>query len=160
MFSIFDHLGLLEQFEIDRQKMLDFLIGLNKLYNKNRNPFHNFTHGISVLHGCFYIVTKNMMVLDNLNPFDILLLFVAAIAHDVDHTGFSNAHEIARKSELAIKYEEESVLEKHHTETLLGLLQEPESAIFSNYEEQWPQITEFIRQVILYTDMKRHNELI
>lgn len=114
--------------------MLNFLLDLHELYSRNNNPFHNFTHAITVLHGCFYLIVNTSFV-EILEPFDILLLFVAAIGHDVDHTGYSNAHEIARQSKLAIRYNDESVLENHHASTTFEILSKKESSILDGFSE-------------------------
>lgn len=47
----------------------------------------------------------------------------------MDHPGFSNAHEIARKSKLAERYGTESVLENHHANTSFEILKRPESSV-------------------------------
>jgi len=52
----------------------------------------------------------------------LLLFLIAAIGHDANHRGFNNAFEVASKSDLAAKYQEDSVLEKHHAATTLDIL--------------------------------------
>lgn len=39
----------------------------------------------------------------------------AALMHDVDHTGRNNMFEINSASKLAIRYNDDSVLENHHS---------------------------------------------
>jgi cAMP-specific phosphodiesterase 4 len=44
-------------------------------YNKRKNPFHNFDHGISVMHGCFAIINKSraQAYLSDLSRFSLIL---------------------------------------------------------------------------------------
>lgn len=48
--------------------------------------------------------------------------FIAALAHDLNHPGTTNAFEIKKKSQLAVEANNESVLEKMHLNSLWGIL--------------------------------------
>eukprot|EP00392_Amoebophrya_sp_AT5.2_P009073 g9101.t1 len=50
----------------------------------------------------------------SLDSTQLLALFLAAIGHDVGHRGKNNAFEITTHSELAVRYNDISVLENHH----------------------------------------------
>ena len=54
---------------------------------------------------------------------DVLALLVAALCHDLDHPGLTNAFQINSMSPLALRYNDESVLEHHHASTLFHILQ-------------------------------------
>lgn len=54
--------------------------------------------------------------------FDLLIFLISALGHDANHRGYNNAFEVASKSELAVKYQEDSVLEKHHAATTVEIL--------------------------------------
>ena len=45
---------------------------------------------------------------------DIFALLIASLCHDADHTGRNNSFEVNKKSPIAIKYNDVSVLENHH----------------------------------------------
>ena len=49
-------------------------------------------------------------------------MFVAALCHDIDHPGHTNAFEINISSELAIMYSDDCVLEHHHAATTFRVL--------------------------------------
>lgn len=49
-------------------------------------------------------------------------MFLAALAHDINHPGTVNALEVKRKSSLALEYKNESVLENMHLAHLWSLL--------------------------------------
>jgi len=131
LFSIFQAYDLLTHFKIDKTKFLAFLQKLQTLYSYNKNPFHNFTHACAVTHGTFSLIA-NTKFLQQLDPLDILLMLVAALGHDADHSGFTNAFEVASNSKLAIRYHDQSVLEQHHAATLFMLLSMPDTSILES----------------------------
>jgi hypothetical protein len=69
-----------------------------------------FFNAFLVLQSTYTLLTCTS-VCNYLESIDILGLLVAAIAHDGDHTGLTNAFEIASSSKLAIRYHDTSVSE-------------------------------------------------
>jgi hypothetical protein len=55
-------------------------------------------------------------------PSDVLAGLIAAAGHDVAHTGTNNAFHIASGSELALRYNDVSVLENMHASYTCQLL--------------------------------------
>ncbi len=47
---------------------------------------------------------KENIICDYLNKIEEFSLLFSALCHDVDHSGFTNAFEVNRKSELALFY--------------------------------------------------------
>ena len=47
---------------------------------------------------------------------------LAAACHDLDHKGFNNVYLIETKDSLAIRYNDQSVLESHHVATAFDIL--------------------------------------
>ena len=56
---------------------------------------------------------------------EILSLLVAALCHDVDHPGHSNAFEVNANTHLAMVHNNLSVLENHHAYMTFVILSDP-----------------------------------
>ncbi|NXU49769.1 PDE4D phosphodiesterase, partial [Turnix velox] len=63
---------------------------------------------------------------------EIMAAIFASAIHDVDHPGVSNQFLINTNSELALMYNDASVLENHHLAVGFKLLQEDNCDIFQN----------------------------
>ena len=63
------------------------------------------------------------------------MLFAAAI-HDLEHTGTNNQFHITTKSDYAMLYNDQSVLENHHISTAFKLLKENDITI-NLCDNQW-----------------------
>ena len=87
-------------------------------------------------------------------------IFSAAI-HDVDHPGLTNQYLINTGSELALMYNDESVLENHHLAIAFKLLQNGSHDIFANLSKKQRQIIrKMIIDMVLATDMSKHMSLL
>ena len=80
-------------------------------------------------------------------------VFAAAI-HDVDHPGLTNQFLINTSSELAIMYNDESVLENHHLAVAFKLLQNPDCDIFVNLTKKQRQT---LRKMVIDMVSSRSN---
>jgi hypothetical protein len=52
-----------------------------------------------------------------LNELEIFALALAALCHDVDHPGLTNAFLVAASDPIALRYNDKAVLESHHAAT-------------------------------------------
>ena len=90
-----------------------------------------------------------------MEPTDVLALIIASLAHDMDHTGQNNAFHVATSSELAIVYNDKSVLENHHCATLFAAMKECD--IFGALSTaQKREVRDLMISMILSTDMAVH----
>ena len=88
---------------------------------------------------------------------EIMAALVSAAVHDVDHPGRTNQFLINTSHELAIMYNDESVLENHHLAVAFKLLKDPNCNFLENME---PAQTKAFRRMmidnVLATDMSKH----
>lgn len=174
-------------------------------YNHGKNPFHNFRHGVNVLHSANYFLgcidslrslilgfnarasgaenKKYLRVRITRRPSrssdtKTLAFLLAALCHDLGHTSKTNSFEISTQSKLAIRYSDDSPLERHHTALLFKLCLETtrnnrkelkrtglmetskKENIFSGLtRKEYQRIRKGIIRMILSTDMKYHFEI-
>lgn len=94
-------------------------------------------------------------------PLEILAAIFAAAIHDVDHPGLTNQYLINSSSELALMYNDESVLENHHLAVAFKLLQDDDCDIFVNLGKKPRQtLRKMVIDMVLATDMSKHMSLL
>lgn len=127
--------------------------------NYRDNPFHNFVHAVTVLH-CAIVLTQDI---DGaaLTPTDRLGLYLSALVHDVNHPGHSNNFEKLINSNIAIRYNYQSVLENHHIAVSFALMKDPRSDFMKMLEPSArTHLKQIMRSCILATDMMLHASLV
>ncbi|KAH6562683.1 hypothetical protein BASA50_003018 [Batrachochytrium salamandrivorans] len=155
---MFTEFGLIETFQIDKERLYMFLTVIKSTYN--RNPFHNFQHCFCVTQ-MMYALLHVTSVHQKFTQLEKLALIVAAIGHDLDHPGFNNAYQVNASTELATTYNDSSPLENHHAAVLFSILLRPESNILSGLSAaDYKDIRKTIIMCILATDMAKHGEVL
>jgi len=138
-----------------REKFGSFLKQISKNY-KSTNPYHNFHHAHSVL-----AIVANLIrncVPDFYSPLEEFGILVAAVCHDVGHRGLNSDFYIKTRHELAIQYNDISVLENMHCSLSFEILLR--SGVTADWsEEEYTIFRKFFIQSVLATDMKQHFEL-
>ncbi|CAG9319231.1 unnamed protein product [Blepharisma stoltei] len=147
-----------EVFNIQEKIYFDFFEKLESLYKDN--PYHNSTHAADVLASFLYLTNKSCLA-DALLDIEVLASIIANLGHDVAHPGFNNRFLINTKDELAIRYNDVSVLESMHCSTTFQIMQNLEYNILGTLDkDQWATARKFIVEMILATDMGRHFDLL
>merc|ERR1711997_82362 len=94
-------------------------------------------------------------------PLEVFAALFASSIHDVDHPGLTNQYLINTSSDLALMYNDESVLENHHLAVSFKLLQKPGCDIFSNLSKKQRQtLRKMVIDMVLATDMSKHMSLL
>ncbi|KAK3287662.1 hypothetical protein CYMTET_4844 [Cymbomonas tetramitiformis] len=156
VFIMFEDLGLLEAGLIGPDEFWLFLAAVQKNYHENM--YHNFHHAIDVTQTLYRMIS----LLDVRLQFSVtekMALMVGALAHDMDHPGVTNNFLIASRDELAMTYNDASVLESRHVACLYGLLKQTTDAdVFKNIvdDKTWREIRKIIIGCVLHTDMTHH----
>ena len=155
---MFDELRLNEQWAIPAPKLDNMITSVMEKYRDV--PFHNFKHGISVTQTTFYLITCTELrtCLDSIQAF---ALIISALCHDIDHPGHTNGFEVNSNSDLALLYNDTSVLENHHCATAGLILRKEENNILSGLEmPEFREFRSYMCNSILATDMSSHFSLL
>ncbi|GMH81735.1 hypothetical protein TrVE_jg5224 [Triparma verrucosa] len=156
---IFHKMRLSETYRTEDEVTVNFVKSICGQYRVT-NPYHNFLHATSVMHMAYKMVKSASIY--PLSQFEILAMLIAAMCHDVDHTGKDNDFEIQCQTELAITYNDHSVLENHHVATCFRISRQSERHnIFANLQKkQYKQARKIIIDCIISTDMKNHFSMV
>ena len=147
--------------EICPIKLRNFCRALNNKYIASV-PYHNAIHGTDVAATIFgWVENTEMEVKLCLNKYDLLAFYTAAIMHDVGHPGTNNAFQINSMSELAMTYNDKSVLENFHIACGFKVIMTKENNIFEKLSRQdFVYLRKRIVESILATDMSFHGRIL
>lgn len=45
----------IDNYDMNEEVLMKFIKEVERKYNKRKNPFHNFDHGITVMHSCHFL---------------------------------------------------------------------------------------------------------
>ncbi|KAL4635025.1 cAMP-specific 3',5'-cyclic phosphodiesterase 4B isoform X1 [Arapaima gigas] len=158
MYAIFQA-NLLKTFKIPADTFVTYMMTLEDHYHADV-AYHNSLHAADVAQSTHILLSTP--ALDAVfSDLEILAAIFAAAIHDVDHPGVSNQFLINTNSELALMYNDESVLENHHLAVGFKLLQEENCDIFQNLSKKQRQtLRKMVIDMVLATDMSKHMSLL
>uniref|UniRef100_A0A3Q2E1G6 Phosphodiesterase n=1 Tax=Cyprinodon variegatus TaxID=28743 RepID=A0A3Q2E1G6_CYPVA len=159
MYAIFQERDLLKTFKIPADTFVAYMMTLEDHYHADV-AYHNSLHAADVAQSTHILLSTP--ALDAVfTDLEILAAIFAAAIHDVDHPGVSNQFLINTNSELALMYNDESVLENHHLAVGFKLLQEDNCDIFQNLKKKERQsLRKMVIDMVLATDMSKHMSLL
>mmetsp|Transcript_99417 Transcript_99417/g.315546 ORF Transcript_99417/g.315546 Transcript_99417/m.315546 type:complete len:623 (+) Transcript_99417:52-1920(+) len=150
--------GLVEKFGIDKAKGSVFLTKTEAFYSSRDVVFyHNSVHAADVTQ-----TVHSLMLTFGFgaffSPLNKLSLLLSAIIHDMGHDGRNNAFHVARFDDLALMYNDSSVLENYHLSQGFRLLLRDSSAniLLSLKPEQISQVRQEMIYCVKATDMAAH----
>ncbi|XP_051898232.1 cAMP-specific 3',5'-cyclic phosphodiesterase 4B isoform X5 [Pristis pectinata] len=159
MYAIFQERDLLKTFRIPVDTFLTYIMTLEDHYHADV-AYHNSLHAADVTQSTHVLLSTPALDAVFTDLETLAALFAAAI-HDVDHPGVSNQFLINTNSELALMYNDESVLENHHLAVGFKLLQEENCDIFQNLPKRQRQsLRKMVIDMVLATDMSKHMTLL
>lgn len=87
--------------------------------------YHNKTHGADLAQTFYHISTVGEMGdKTGMDKFELMTYVLSAACHDVEHPGFNNLYLVETRHDIAIRYNDNSVLENHHIATTFRTLNE------------------------------------
>lgn len=144
-----------EDLTIDESKLRNFLADVEQAYLDN--PYHSFRHAFDVTQTLFALI---LSLGDNASRFsnlDMLVMLISALCHDLGHPGLTNKFLIVTTHELALRYNDRSVLENFHCSYTFELLLKKQNNFFTSLSaEAFRQVRQDIISCILATDMAQH----
>ncbi|KAJ7993321.1 hypothetical protein DPEC_G00271210 [Dallia pectoralis] len=155
MYSIFQERELLKNFKIPADTFITFMITLEDHYHADV-AYHNNIHAADVVQST-HILLSTPALEAVFTELEIMAALFASAIHDVDHPGVTNQFLINTNSELALMYNDASVLENHHLAVGFKLLQEENCDIFQNLSKKQRQsLRKMAIDMVLATDMSKH----
>lgn len=149
----------LEEFNISAKTMVNFLRAIQNEYI-DENPYHNSVHAADVTQSMHSLLSMGG---DRFSKAEIELFSVllAAVIHDVAHPGTNNNFQINCKSEYALQYNDQSVLENMHLSrafsVVLGSGGNAGLDIFKKMKPmQYSSVRSMVIKAVLHTDMTKH----
>ncbi|XP_035210856.1 cAMP-specific 3',5'-cyclic phosphodiesterase, isoforms N/G-like isoform X3 [Stegodyphus dumicola] len=157
-YQIFRERDLLKTFKIPSKTLLNFLMTLEDHYLKV--PYHNRIHACDVTQSV-HVLLSSPALNSVFTDLEILAALFAAAVHDVDHPGVTNQYLVNSSSELALMYNDESVLENHSLAVGFKLLQDENCNIFQSLTKKQRQtLRKMAIDMVLATDMSKHMSLL
>ena len=158
---ILEKLGLLDEEILNTAKLDKFLISVSNQY-KQEILYHNALHGSDVTHSVYIFFThSNAEKLAKTNVLDLLSIIIAALGHDIGHPGLTNTYQINGSTDMAIIYNDISVLENFHASTLFRTIRKTDCNVFEKLTKiDYKLIRKRMISEILATDMANHVKVI
>nr|CAH8868122.1 unnamed protein product [Trichobilharzia regenti] len=158
-YRIFQKRDLLKTFCIDPSVFVRYMLKVESTYHADV-PYHNSMHAADVLQTSHYLLQAETLD-DVFSDLEILAVLFASAIHDVDHPGVTNQFLVNTGHELALQYNDSSVLENHHLYMAFKILSEPECDIFANLGVKKRQtLRRMVIELVLATDMSKHMSLL
>ncbi|KAF3824317.1 hypothetical protein GH733_008602 [Mirounga leonina] len=156
IYELFTRYDLINRFKIPVSCLISFAEGLEVGYSKYKNPYHNLIHAADVTQTVHYIMLHTG-IMHWLTELEILAMVFAAAIHDYEHTGTTNNFHIQTRSDVALLYNDRSVLENHHVSAAYRLMQEEEMNVLINLsKDDWRDLRNLVIEMVLSTDMSGH----
>ncbi|XP_077553599.1 high affinity cAMP-specific and IBMX-insensitive 3',5'-cyclic phosphodiesterase 8B-like [Haemaphysalis longicornis] len=155
--SLFSKLSVHTSLECDDSTIRNWLQLVESHYLDN--PYHNSTHAGDVMQATAYFLLK-LRKKDIFDPLDEAICMISAAVHDIDHPGKSSPFLCNSDNELAILYNDKSVLESHHAAFAFKLtLSDEKVNIFQKLERDvYRSVRTSIIDMVLATEMTKHFE--
>ncbi|KAM9804596.1 LOW QUALITY PROTEIN: dual specificity calcium/calmodulin-dependent 3',5'-cyclic nucleotide phosphodiesterase 1A [Neosynchiropus ocellatus] len=156
VYDLLTRYDLINRFRIPVQALVQFVEALENGYSKHKNPYHNLIHAADVTQTAHFLMLHTGLM-HWLSELEILAMVFAAAIHDFEHTGTTNSFHIHTRSDVAILYNDKSVLENHHVSAAYKLMAEEEMNILINLnKDDWRELRALVIEMVMSTDMSCH----
>lgn len=146
---------------INQIKLRSFI---SEVYNGYRKDvaYHNDLHGADLNQVLFsWLFNSTLAQSIELKEIDIFCLFTAAAIHDYKHPGTNNLFHINLSTDVAVNFNDISVLENYHLSESFKTMMKPENNFLEGLSgEEYRYIRKRVIDCILSTDMALHSKTI
>jgi hypothetical protein len=142
--------------KLNRGKFNNFMKAVQSGYNNL--PYHNSTHAADVVQAFHYfLVSCEVKTLYDLTLSEYSICILSASIHDFQHPGRTNAFLVNTNHDLAILYNDSSVLENHHVAACFKLMQTADCGIFDDLPgDVVRKYRSSMIELVLATDFAKH----
>ena len=122
------------------------------------NAYHNATHAADVVHGTMFLLNAMEMSDGALSFEQLFSALVAATVHDFHHPGHTSAFIIKTQQPLAVRYSDDSPIERMHlAESFFIILQSEGCNVFESFDDvAYRDARALVIELVLATDLKQH----
>ncbi|CAL8081795.1 unnamed protein product [Calicophoron daubneyi] len=158
-YRIFKNRDLMNIFSIDPANFVRYILKVESTYHADV-PYHNALHAADVLQTSHFLLQAEPLE-DVFSDLEILAVLFASIIHDVDHPGLTNQFLINTGHDLALQYNDSSVLENHHLYVAFKLLNEKDCDFLASLNaKKRLALRRMVIELVLATDMSKHMSLL
>mmetsp|Transcript_90189 Transcript_90189/g.254414 ORF Transcript_90189/g.254414 Transcript_90189/m.254414 type:complete len:534 (-) Transcript_90189:202-1803(-) len=149
-------------FRTPAKKVEEFIGAVEAGYEQN--PYHNRIHAADVTLAAYYLwagVTSHVECQDIFREIDLMVLLLAAAVHDVAHPGVSNDYLIKTRGTLALRYNDQSVLENFSSATGFQMMNDLGVNLLDHNFPSPPvaALRSRVISMVLATDMAFHSKV-
>lgn len=152
--NLFERFHLFERFNLSRKVLVATFMEIETQYLDQ--PYHNKIHAADVLAGTSFFVMSSSLA-STITSLDLVACLIAAAVHDIGHPGTNNAFHVNSQSELAVLYNDQSVLENFHLSRAFAILRDKRTCLLDPLDvEEQKEVRETMITMVLATDMSQH----
>ncbi|XP_078489444.1 dual specificity calcium/calmodulin-dependent 3',5'-cyclic nucleotide phosphodiesterase 1C-like isoform X1 [Ciona intestinalis] len=155
-YELLNKYDLIRKFKIPLKSLFAYCTKLQRGYRKHNNRYHNPIHAADVAQSLNCLLVNSGFV-HWLSDVEMFSMIMAAIVHDLEHSGTTNTFHTNTRSPLAQMYNDKSVLENHHISSAFRLLNEEDCDILANFsKDDYQEARTLMIDMVLATDMSQH----
>lgn len=159
--TIWKRRGLEQLCRTPEEKAFEFIRSIEMAYKEN--PYHNRVHAAEVTLTSYYLwsqLAAQQGWEDYFVEVDLLALLVSAAIHDVGHPAVNNDFMIKTRDDLALQYNDKSVLENYHAATAFKVMKDRGINLLEHNLPSPPPAALRTRVIdmVLATDMAFHKQ--
>lgn len=144
-------------FHSDKDKVNSLLNDIYNGYNRNVQ-YHNDLHAVDLCQTLYaWFLCSNFPSAIGLSDLDLCGFYLGALIHDFKHPGTNNNFHINFLTDIALTFNDISVLENYHISEAFKIMQKPQNDFYSIFSsDQFKVFRRRMIESVLATDMSKH----